>query len=166
MKRIRSSIENKEEQSNLIIEQIKAFDGYQKAKNVAFFYPLKEEINLVPLIKEALKDKVVLLPKTRGENMDFILISNLSELKEGAFHVYEPIGNKVVEDIDLMIVPALAYDKRGYRIGYGKGYYDRFLSRNTDVHTIGVCYKTQVVSSVPNDKYDIQVKEILWKISR
>lgn len=141
-----------------------------KAHTIVAFWPLPDEVDVRPAIRQLhAAGKRVLLPHVVSDTeMELCLYDGDATLKEGAFGILEPTlrVSDILEESAVVLVPGRAFDACGNRLGRGKGYYDRFLSRNADVHTIGVCYKTQVVNSVPNDKYDIQVKEILWKISR
>jgi len=106
-------------------------------KNIAIYYPLEFEIDLLFLKKYDLN---LCFPKTDGTNLKFFL--NPTQFKKGSFNVLEPIDGTLIssKDIDIMFVPALIINERNYRIGYGKGYYDRYL-KNTNVKTIGICYK-------------------------
>jgi 5-formyltetrahydrofolate cyclo-ligase len=106
-------------------------------KNIAIYYPLEFEIDLLFLKKYNLN---LCFPKTNGLEMEFFL--NPTQFIKGNFNVYEPInGTKIsYKDIDIMFVPSLIINERNYRIGYGKGYYDRYLY-NKNIKTIGICYK-------------------------
>lgn len=97
-------------------------------------------------------------------NIDFYLINSLDDLELGSFGVLEPVLEKCkkLEDFDgaLCIVPALSYDVGGYRLGFGKGYFDRFLS-NVDIRKIGICYDSCVFDEVPRGRYDKKVDMIV-----
>ena len=96
--------------------------------------------------------------------MEFYYINAMNDLKSGFFGVREPDINKCEKITDfsdsICIVPAIAYDKSGYRLGYGKGYYDRFLKNNTLI-SVGVCYNELIEENLPRDEYDIPVNYII-----
>ncbi|RLF39548.1 MAG: 5-formyltetrahydrofolate cyclo-ligase, partial [Thermoplasmata archaeon] len=88
-------------------------------------------------------------------------IENLDDLERGAFGILEPQNKKIYTgDIDIIIVPGIAFDFRGYRIGYGKGFYDRFL-RGADALKIGIAYDFQIVKQIPEDDGDVPVDIIV-----
>ena len=112
--------------SSELVQKLKATDEYMQAKNIMIFYPLKDEINLLSLLEDS--DKNFYLPKIEGENLLCCPFNKDTELCESCFKTKEPTTEPVKKDlIDLVIVPALAIDKNNYRLGYGGGFYDRFL---------------------------------------
>lgn len=126
------------------------------AKTVAIYYPLEYEISVLFLRKYNLN---LCFPKTEGLNMDFYM--NPTSFKEGSFHVMEPVDGTIVDknDIDLMIVPALVINSKGYRIGYGKGFYDRYLN-GTNIRTIGVCY-SDLAQEFDEEENDIRLGDYI-----
>lgn len=134
--------------SQQIVEQIQKLKEYKKAKVVALYQPIKNEVNLL-----SLKGKSFAFPKVFGEDIKFF---NDKEFKQGAFNVMEPIGENFVDknDIDIIFVPLVAIDKANNRIGYGKGYYDRYLQDYKGLK-IGVGYSFQVVENIDCSKYDV-----------
>ena len=94
--------------------------------------------------------------------MYFCYVTNLNELTSGKYNIPEPTNENIVTDFDnaICIVPGICYDKENYRIGYGKGYYDRFLSKNK-IKTIGLCYKECMIEKIDNDKYDYKIDEVI-----
>lgn len=93
-------------------------------------------------------------------------IRGSDSLREGAFHIMEPVGERFtdLQIIDVILIPGIAFDAQGHRLGRGKGYYDRFLSSLTSHFSpllIGVCFDFQKVSEVPVDKFDISVDEVI-----
>ena len=101
-------------------------------------------------------------PKVIDNNMYFCYITNLNDLTPGKYNIPEPTNENIVTDFDnaICIVPGICYDKENYRIGYGKGYYDRFLSKNK-IKTIGLCYKECMIEKIDNDKYDYKIDEVI-----
>lgn len=161
---IRSQIEDKETKSQIIINKILTSDDYQQAHTIALYYALEDEVHTIPLIQQALLDqKRVCLPKVISKNeMVFYEIHSFNDVASGHFNIYEPTTSFIVdsEQIDFMIVPGICFDKQHYRIGFGKGYYDRYL-KDTTIHTIGICYQEQLVDSIPIDEHDVALDDVI-----
>lgn len=154
----------KDEQININLINFKAF---QNAKTVFCYVSLKDEVSTDLIIKSALfYGKQVAVPCCKDDkgNMEFYLINSLSDLKIGSFGIREPDIDKCImlNDFDnsVCIVPAVCFDKHGNRLGYGKGYYDRFLNLFTSC-SIGLCYNDFVLDEIPVDDFDKQVDYII-----
>ena len=123
-----------------------------------------DEISTRAIAERALKDgKKLLYPKCEGDHeMSYYYVDSLDELKAGMFNILEPSDRKAYEpnSTDVCIVPGLAYDKQGYRLGYGRGFYDRFLSDFGGI-TVGLCYSDFIEGNVPKGKYDMKVDVLL-----
>ncbi len=134
----------------------------KNSQTILLYYPHKNEINTIPIIEELLKrKKTVLLPKVEKGKILPILISDISNLKVGFAGIKEPEGEIFSKNsIDITVVPAVAYDRRGYRLGYGKGFYDRFLQDFKNLK-VGLAYKFQVLDKIPFEKHDIPVDIII-----
>lgn len=133
-------------------------EEYQQAKNVMIFYPLKDEVNLLPLLKD--KTKNFYLPKIDGQELLCCRYSEGDSLCESCFKTLEPISEPSNTNPDLVIVPALAVDKQNYRLGYGGGFYDRFLAK-TKCKKV-VCLPSQfVVETIFPNEFDIPVDKII-----
>lgn len=127
-KEIRNSL-NIKEVSLKITENIMNFDIYKKAKNIMLFYPLKHEVNLLSLLKD--KNKCFYLPRVQGENLLVCPYKFGDKLTVSSFKVEEPATEPVDSEIlDIIFVPALMTDKNLNRLGYGGGFYDKFLSKS------------------------------------
>ena len=134
-------------------------DEYKKSKNIMIFYPLKYELNFIDLAKDETKN--FYLPKINNENLLCCPYKYGDTLAEGNFKTLEPVCENVNPKIlDMVITPALACDTDNYRLGYGKGYYDRFL-KNLDVIKIACIPKKLYINTVYPDKYDIKMDKIL-----
>jgi 5-formyltetrahydrofolate cyclo-ligase len=106
------------------------------------------------LISEAKKlGKTVALPRVEGESISFYQHSDNDHLVKGRFGIMEPLPQVGIKGIDLLVVPGIAFDRRGYRLGYGKGYYDKFLSKNPTI-SIGLAYSIQIVQIIPHGSHD------------
>ena len=137
-----------------------------KADVWLLFYPIKNEPDLLAFAEYLLSvGKQVAFPISLTDTcrLDFRLVDSLSQMKAGAYGIPEPpeCCRKVeIFDGAMCIVPALSYDTRGFRIGYGKGYYDRFLSRYKPT-TVGICYGSLICDRLPTDPTDIPVDMII-----
>ena len=157
------SQEQKQFIDQTLTEQLLHHPFYQEAKVIASYLSFPHEFQTQELIEQALKDgKKVLIPKTYPKGrMDFV-VYDLQQLVKTSFGLLEPQGDLEIVDasqIDLIHVPGLAFSKEGYRIGYGGGYYDRYLEHFTG-HTLSTIYPCQIQDFIP-EKHDIPVEEVL-----
>ena len=156
-------LEQKQAMDQALTDQFLKHPFYQEAKVIATYLSFPHEFQTQELIEQALKDgKKVLIPKTypRGR-MDFV-VYNPQQLVKTSFGLLEPQGDLEVVDasqIDLIHVPGLAFTTKGYRIGYGGGYYDRYL-KHFPGHTLSTVYPCQIQEFIPDD-HDIPVQEVL-----
>ena len=129
-----------------IINKIKNDINYQHAKSVAIYMPLAYEIDLRSLCND---DKIFLIPRVDGKHMVFVKYYKDMKYIPSSFGVNEPSKDEIIYDkkIDFMITPALAISKTLDRIGYGKGYYDQYLSLNRPHHVMGVIYPFQEIEA-------------------
>lgn len=154
-------------QCERIYEQLFAQEEWLNAKTVALTISRGREINTHPILERTWRDgkRVVVpkcLPKTKG--LQFRTLTSYDELEEVYFGLKEPIVEQTPkvesEAIDLIIVPGLLYDKKGYRIGFGGGYYDRFLA-NFQGHTVSLALNEQMKTELPHEPFDIPVHKII-----
>lgn len=139
---------------------------YKNANQILCYASLNNEILTDIIIERALEDnKKIALPlcEDLDGNMSFYYIKSLSDIKAGAFGIREPDSSKCFKvnnfDDAICVVPALSFDDKGYRLGYGKGYYDRFLEKIALI-SVGLCYNDFLSSKLPVDKYDRKVNYI------
>ena len=160
------SAEDKAALDSLLFEKTVSQKSYIDAEYVLVYYPIKNEPDILRIAEDALKKgKKVAFPRsnTKEFTLDFGVIDSLDELVCGAYSIPEPSSlsvSYVDNDKTLCIVPGLAFDRNGKRIGYGKGYYDRFLKDFGGV-SVGLCYSQFLVDSLPVDDYDISVDIII-----
>ncbi len=147
------------QKSKAIIEQLKKDPLYQNAKTVLFYVSKEKEVSTHSLIKDS-SSKVIAVPKLVNNKILPVAITNFDELEEGKFHVPEPAHENKAENIDLVIVPGLVFDKGGNRIGYGKGHYDDLL-KELRCPKIALAYRFQIINHVPTDKWDVKVDKII-----
>jgi len=155
-RRIRLEESLRKKKDRKIIENLLTLRELREARLVLFYYPLKGEPDITPLMREFVKiRRQIVLPRVEGEHLALYLVSTLSSLRRGSFGVLEPAEGIRVEpeDLDLTLVPGILFDRAGYRIGFGKGYYDRLLDR-TKALKVGVAYAFQVLESLPRDPWD------------
>ena len=155
--------EQKQAMDQALTERFLKHPFYQEARVIATYLSFPHEFQTQELIDQALKDgKKVLIPKTYPKGrMDFV-VYDAQQLVKTSFGLLEPQGNLEVvaaSQIDLIHVPGLAFTTKGYRIGYGGGYYDRYLEHFTG-HTLSTVYHYQVQDFIPED-HDIPVQEVL-----
>lgn len=157
------SQEQKQAIDQALTERLLQHPFYQEAKVIATYLSFPHEFQTQGLIEQALKDgKKVLIPKTYPKRrMDFV-VYDLQQLVKTSFGLLEPQGNLEVvaaSQIDLIHVPGLAFTTKGYRIGYGGGYYDRYLEQFTG-HTLSTVYPCQIQDFI-SENHDIPVQEVL-----
>ncbi len=140
---------------------------YKNAETVFAFVSKDIEVNTKAIISDALKNgKKAAVPLCNPDNtaMEFYYINSYSDLKDGFYGIKEPDINKCVKaesfERSIMAVPGLVFDKNGYRVGFGKGYYDRFIAFYTGV-TVGICYSDCIEDELPGDKFDKPVNLIV-----
>ena len=158
----RKDILNKKELSTIIVDKLMNMDIYKKSRVIAIYNSLSSEVDTSYLINESLKEKIVLLPRIINDKMVFIIINKDTLYEKSRIGVMEPIGNIYDGIIDLIIVPGLAFDKNLNRLGFGMGYYDKYLSNN-DIYKIGLCFDEQIVESVPVNELDIKMDMVITK---
>lgn len=147
--------------ANAVFRQVEQNPAFMLAERILVYHSLPDELSTLDFIDRWHTRKRFFLPRVNGVNLD-ILPYDRSRLHLGAFHIEEPDGEEFtpVEDIELIIVPGVAYDRRGCRVGRGKGYYDRLLS-GTKAVKIGVAYDFQLVDDIDTDEFDVPVDIVI-----
>lgn len=159
------------EKSSLISEMLFELNDYYVSENLLIYASMKSEAITDGIIDRALKDgKKVFCPKCMNRQegiMEFIQIKSILDLKEGYMGIREPqiLDDSIIFDgpieKTLVVVPGVAFDKRGNRIGYKGGYYDRFLSKFSGIRSVALAFSEQLVDYIPSDVHDIPVDIIL-----
>ena len=145
--------------SIVLVQNLKETKEYQQAKNIMIFYPKENEVNLLSLLSD--ESKNFYLPKIDGENLLCCPYKDGDELCVSCFKTQEPKSEPTENSIlDLIVVPALAVDKEGYRLGYGGGFYDRFLTGINATKLVCIP-KEFVVKTVFPEKHDIKINVII-----
>ena len=156
---LRKKIPNKERISTIIVDKIINLDVFQKSKVIALYKSMDNEVNTKLLINRCI-DKKILLPRVTSNKIEFIEINSNTQYRKSKIGVIEPIGNKYTGNIDLIIVPGISFDKNLNRLGFGKGYYDRYL-KNRDIFKIGICFDRQMIDSLPITDLDISMDIVI-----
>lgn len=146
-------------------ELFTATEQYRNAKTIYGYLPYNQEVRTVPMLEQALKDgKQVAVPKVYGDEMKFIYLTDLSQVENGFAGIPEPIADSPVADdpTALVLMPGLAFTQKGDRMGYGGGFYDKFLAAECNHPTVALCYAFQIVDELPTEQYDIPVDLVLW----
>ncbi|MDD2523289.1 MAG: 5-formyltetrahydrofolate cyclo-ligase [Endomicrobiia bacterium] len=155
--------------SRVILSRIKKLESYQNAKVVMFYLSYGSEVVTDTMINEVLsdgKDVVVPVIQNPGDGiMTAIRITHLEDCYEAVYGIRQPEfnENEIVDkqDVDLIFVPGIVFDSYGYRIGYGKGYYDRWLAGTDISKRVGLAYEVQLIDKIPSGKYDLPVSIVL-----
>lgn len=147
-----------------LVEQLINLVNRQNVKVVHTFIPMANEVGILPFINWMLTEgmKVVCPKSLPKRNLENRVLTSLHQLESGMYGTQHPVHSTVYEDsYDLIIVPGLAFDRQGYRMGYGAGYYDTFLAQHQQAHAVGVGYPFQLYDAVPTEPHDVQLNEIL-----
>ena len=138
---------------------------YQNAKSIYGYLPYNQEVRTTPMLEQAIRDgKRVAVPKCYGEEMRFLWLDDVTQVAPGYANIPEPIADGPVADdtTALVLMPGLAFDPQGHRIGYGGGFYARFLAEEPDHPTLALCYGFQMVEHLETEEFDIPVDQVLW----
>ena len=149
--------------SNKIKNNLFNLDSYKKSKTIMFFVSFNSEVHTHEMIKAVFKDKTVVIPKVEHHEIEPSVIIDFDNLMAGQFGILEPIEAMKIayKNIDLVLVPGIVFDKEGHRIGYGFGYYDKFLRKVPKALKIGLCFDFQLVDKVPREEHDVPVDLIV-----
>ncbi|MCI7808123.1 5-formyltetrahydrofolate cyclo-ligase [bacterium] len=151
--------------SEALAQLLYASEAYRNAKTIYGYLPYNQEVRTVPMLEQALRDgKQVAVPKVFGDEMKFLYLQDLTQVAKGYAGIPEPIADEpVAEDkTALVLMPGLAFDPKGHRIGYGGGFYDKFLAAEPDHPTLALCYEFQLLPKLETEEHDIPVDVVLW----
>ena len=142
-----------------------ASDAYKNARTIYGYLPYNQEVRTTAMLQKALEDgKRVAVPKCYGDEMRFIYLEDLSKVEKGYCNIPEPIEDgPIAEDpTALVLMPGLAFDPQGHRMGYGGGFYDKFLAAEPGHPTLALCYDFQMLEHLATEDHDIPVDTVLW----
>ena len=140
-------------------------EAYRNAKSIYGYLPYNQEVRTVPILQKAIADgKRVAVPKVYGDTMKFLWLDDLTKVEKSDMGIPEPVADEPVADDEtaLVLMPGVAFTKTGDRMGYGGGYYDRFLADEPNHPTVALCYAFQVMETLPTEEFDIPVDLVLW----
>lgn len=150
--------------SKSVLAQLESLEQWKRAEIVLAFLSMKDELDTTPILKKVLEQgKILAVPKVTGEDLVFYQIQNLErDVAPGAFGILEPVSGLCPVAVETLsdhhsvaLVPGLAFDRENFRLGRGKGFYDRFLASAGDsLYKIGIGYSFQLVEKVPREPHD------------
>lgn len=159
------STETRQTLSQRVLEKLETHPKFQAAQTVMLFYSLPDEVGTHEFVARWAAKKRILLPAVKGEDIEVRRLMPSAPITPGAFGIGEPESTAFAElqEIELVVVPGVAFDSHGNRLGRGRGYYDRFLSQEKlkSAWKIGICFPHQLVESVPTAPGDIAMHEVL-----
>ena len=150
--------------SAAIREKLEKMPEFQAAKNLLVYVSTNEEVDTHAIIKDCLASgKKIYAPKVEGEHIFICRITDWEQLKPGSFGILEPceiLDPAHPEIMDLILVPGIAFDKRGHRIGYGKGFYDSMLKAGNGLK-VGLAFSEQMVDEIPDESHDVSLDLVI-----
>lgn len=164
------SMEELSRLSALIVGRLLVHPRYQTAKTILLYHPLADEVNILALANPPAPrtgncvGKTILLPKVTGRTtMELRQYTSPEHVEQGAFGIMEPRGPlfTAMDMVDLAIIPGIAFDRNGNRLGRGKGYYDRLLPSLSNAYKIGVCFSFQLYPEIPVTETDTRMDEVV-----
>ncbi len=154
-----------ESRSAILADKLYKTTQYRDCQSLYAYLSFNQEVRTNPIIQRAWADgKRVAVPKVVGDEMVFIWIDSFEGLApQGAFHIMEPIEDGPVADDEraLILMPGLAFDPQGHRVGYGGGYYDRFLENEPDHPLVALCYDFQLYDRLEVEAHDVPVDAVI-----
>ena len=148
-----------------LAEKLFALEAYQKARAIYGYLSYNQEVRTEPILARALAEgKRVAVPKVFGDRMAFIWLEDLEAVAEGYCRIPEPIadGPEADDPTALVLMPGLAFDRQGGRMGYGGGFYDKYLHDHPGHPTVALCYGFQLLPHVDMEAHDVPVDTVLW----
>ena len=151
----------KESAAEEVFARLEQTAAFMMADTILMYHSLPDELQTVKFLQKWHDRKRFFLPRVNGVNLD-ILPYEETRLELGSFHIEEPTGDDTVDvdDIELMVIPAVAFDRKGNRLGRGKGFYDRLLS-TSKATKIGVGYEFQLFDSIPSEPHDVAMDMVI-----
>lgn len=145
--------------SKIICNNVSRLEKFVSADKICLYMPINNEVDTKYLMDICFSmGKEVYLPKVLGDNMEFYQYNLNTKLVEGAYNILEPDNKKILQPDNktLVVMPGAVFSEDCNRIGYGGGYYDRYLEKYTDCYKVAICYKFQILDKIPSDEHDIK----------
>ena len=149
------------EQSEQILAKLEQHPDFAKAETVMLYSALPDEVQTQAFLEMWHLKKKIILPTVVGDDIIPVEYGKDTAFAVGDFNILEPQNEPYSGGFDLIVVPGVAFDRKGNRLGRGRGYYDRFLCQHLDVKRIGICFDFQCVDEVPAEPFDIRMDEVL-----
>ncbi len=149
------------EQSEIILSKLEQHPDFQKAHIVMIYSALPDEVQTQAFLEKWRHKKKIILPTVVSDDIIPVELAENTGFAVGDFNILEPQNEPYTGDYDLIVVPGVAFDRNGNRIGRGRGYYDRFLCKHLNVKRIGICFDFQLVDEVPTEPNDIRMNEVI-----
>ena len=149
-------------QSELIMRKLEQHPDFINAKKIMLYSSLPDEVRTQEFIEKWRLRKRIILPTVVGDNIIPVELTAETGFAVGDFNILEPQNVAYTGDFDLIVVPGMAFDRQGNRLGRGKGYYDRFLCQHRAIKKIGICFDFQLIDNVPVEENDIPMDEIIF----
>jgi 5-formyltetrahydrofolate cyclo-ligase len=148
--------------SKKIQKNLKKVEAYRAAKTIAAHYSIGSEVRTHGILQEILSEgKNLVLPRVEGNDLVFCSVRKFEDLEKGEYGIMEPKQNcPIINKFDVTLVPAVAMTRTGQRLGYGKGFYDRFLVDKATT-TIALAYSKSILKNIPSSDNDVQVQWIV-----
>lgn len=150
-----------------LLREVERHPEFVSARTLLLYHSLPDEVFTHDFIERWARKKNIILPTVSGDDLTLYRYTDSSCLHLGAFGILEPCGTPFTDysAIDLAIVPGMAFDRQGHRLGRGKGYYDRLLPRLTKAYKLGLCYPFQLLSTqIPCEPHDQQMDEVIGEL--
>lgn len=162
-KRDELSLREIHQQTEKCLENLKEFSEYQKNQWIYTYMAIGSEVDTIFMISEFLKQgKRVAVPKVEKDEIAFYEIQTIKDCKPGLWGILEPISYQApAEEKGLMLLPGLAFDKKGNRLGYGGGYYDKYLKKHENCVSVALAYELQILEEIPHEEHDKTVDYII-----
>lgn len=149
------------EQSETILAKLEQHPDFKNARIVMLYSALPDEVQTQAFIEKWRHKKKIILPTVVGDDIIPVELAENTTFAVGDFNILEPQNTPYSGGYDLIVVPGVAFDRNGNRIGRGRGYYDRFLSKHLNIKRIGICFDFQLVHEVPTEPNDIRMDEVI-----
>lgn len=149
------------EQSVAILSKLGNDDDFKKARIVMIYSALPDEVQTQAFLEKWRHRKKIILPTVVGDDIVPVELAADTTFAVGDFNILEPQNEPYTGGYDLIVVPGVAFDRNGNRIGRGRGYYDRFLCKHLNVRRIGICFDFQLVDEVPTEPNDIKMDKVI-----
>jgi 5-formyltetrahydrofolate cyclo-ligase len=158
------SLQQRKQMSIPILKKLEELPEFKEAKTVMLYWSMDDEVFTHDFVCKWAKEKRVILPCVKGQTLDLKVFKGVENLVDGEnYSIPEPDGPVFMaeDEIELILIPGVAFDKQNNRMGRGKAYYDRLL-QSLSAFKVGICFDFQVLNHVPIDEHDIRMDYIVY----